>query len=191
MTTDATVATTDTKAAYLRQPRTIRLALLAAFVTAVLAGPVTMTLFVAAQAVQGMSLFRFHDVTDMAADIAEVLMYSTLYGLVGSIPAAGVNTLLLAYLARRRRDAVGLAIGSGHAFGFLVGVTIATIIFLFDDMFTARAVDRLIEFALNIGLPMLVAGGFMGALHWSIAIRPRRRWRLFQERERAALLAME
>jgi hypothetical protein len=31
----------------------------------------------------------------------------------------------------------------------------------------------------------------MGALHWWIAIRPRRRWRLFQERERAALRAME
>jgi hypothetical protein len=39
--------------------------------------------------------------------------------------------------------------------------------------------------------PVTMAGGFMGALHWLIAIRPRRRWRLFQERERAALLAME
>lgn len=191
MTSDAGVATTDTKAAYPRQPRTIRLALLAAFATAALAGPVTMTLFVAGQAAQGMNLFRFHDATDMVEDIAEVLMYSTLYGLVGSVPAAGINTLILAYLARRRRDAVGLAIGSGHALGFLAGVTIASIIFLYDDMFTARTVDRLVEFALNIGLPMLVAGGFMGALHWSIAIRPRRRWRLFQERERAALLAME
>jgi hypothetical protein len=39
--------------------------------------------------------------------------------------------------------------------------------------------------------PITMAGGFMGALHWRIAIRPRRRWRLFQERDRAALLAME
>ena len=187
MTSDASVAAMGSRVAHPRQPRTIRLALLAAFATAVLAGPVTMTLFVAAQTAQGMSLFNFHDVTDLAGDIAELLFYSILYGLVGSVPAAGINTLLLAYLARRRRDAVGLAIVSGQALGFLVSVTIATLIFLFDDMFTVR----IIELALNFSLPMLVAGGFMGALHWSIAIRPRRRWRQFQEQERAALLAME
>ena len=108
----------------------------------------------------------------------------------GSAPAAGINTLLLGYLAKRRHDTAGLAIVSGLTLGFLVGVTIAVII-LFDDMIAANAGDRLLDFALSLGVPFLVAGGLMGALHWWIAIRPRRRWRLFQDRERAALLAME
>jgi hypothetical protein len=191
MTTDASVATIDAKAAYLRQPRTIRLALLAAFATAMLAGPVTMTLFVAGQTALGSLPLHFHDAADLAERIAELLAYSALFGLVGSVPAAAINTLLLAHLARRRLDGAGLAIGSGHTLGFLVGATIAIVLFLTDDWFVASTLSRLLDFALGFGLPMLVAGGFMGALHWSIVIRPRRRWRLFQERERAALLAME
>lgn len=188
MTTDART-TMAAKAAYPRPPRTIRLALAAAFVTAVLAGPTTLTLFVAGQAALGNLPFHFADVADMMESIAAFLMYSALIGLVGSVPAAGINTILLAHLARRRQDAAILAIVSGHALGLLVGVTIAVIILL-DDVSPASA-DRLLDMALTFGLPFLVAGGFMGALHWSIAIRPRRRWRLFQERERAALRAME
>ena len=92
MTTDASVATTDTHAADPRQPRTVRLAVLAAFVTAVLAGPVTMVLFVAGQAVQGMPLFGFEDVADLVANIAVFTMYAALLGLVGSVPAAIINT---------------------------------------------------------------------------------------------------
>jgi MFS family permease len=191
MTTDASVATTDTKPAYPRQPRTIRLALLAAVATAMLAGPVTMTLFVAGQAAQGMPLFGFTDVADMIATISVAVMYSTLLGLMGSGPAAIINTLILAYLARRRRDASGLAIGSGLILGFVVGVTLPTIMALLNEGFLDDTGPGYLEFAASVGLPLLIAGGLMGALHWWIAIRPRRRWRLFQERERAALLAME
>lgn len=191
MTADVSVATTDIKAAYPRQPRTVRLAVLAAVATAVLAGPVTMTLFVAGQAAQGMPLFSFADVADMIATISVAVMYSTLFGLVGSGPAAIINTLILAYLARRRRDASGLAIGSGLSLGFLVGVTLPTMVFLLDEGFGNDTGQGFLEFAASAGLPFLMAGGLMGALHWWIAIRPRRRWRLFQERERAALLAME
>jgi hypothetical protein len=181
----------DTRAAYPRQPRTVRLALLAAVVTAVLAGPVTMTLFVAGQAAQGMPLFGFTDVADMIATITVAVMYSTLFGLAGSVPAAIINTLILAYLARRRRDTSGLAIGSGLSLGFLVGVTLPTIVVLLDQGFGDGTGLGFLEFAASVGLPLLIAGGLMGALHWWIAIRPRRRWRLFQERERTALLAME
>jgi hypothetical protein len=191
MTTDASVATTDTKPAYPRPPRTVRLALLAAVATAVLAGPVTMALFVAGQAAQGMPLFSFSDIADMIATIGVAVMYSTLFGLIGSAPAAIINTLMLAYLARRRRDASGLAIGSGLGLGLLVGVTLPTIVVLLDEGFSDDTGQGLLEFAASAGLPFLVAGGLMGALHWLIAIRPRRRWRLFQEHERAALLAME
>ena len=60
-------------------------------------------------------------------------MYSTLFGLIGSVPAAIINTLVLAYLARRRRDASGLAIGSGLSLGLLVGVTLRTIVVLLDE----------------------------------------------------------
>jgi hypothetical protein len=191
MTTDASVATTDTHAAYPRQPRTVRLAVLAAFVTAVLAGPVTMVLFVAGQAVQGMPLFGFEDVADLVANIAVFTMYAALLGLVGSVPAAIINTFLLAYLARRRRDTSGLAVGSGLVLGFLVGVMLPTIVVLLNEGFGDDTAPGFLEFAVSVGLPLLIAGGLMGALHWWIAIRPRRRWRLFQERERAALLAME
>ena len=59
MTTDASVAMTDTKAADSRPPRTIRLALIAAFVTAVLAGPVTLALFLAGLAATGAMPFSF------------------------------------------------------------------------------------------------------------------------------------
>jgi hypothetical protein len=191
MTTDASVAMTDIKAAYPRQPRTVRLALIAAFVTAVLAGPITMTLFVAGVSVRGIPLFNFTDVADMIESMAEVLMYSTLWGLIGSVPAAIINTLLLAYLARRRRDASGLAIGSGLTLGFLIGATLPSIVFLKDDGFGQDIGQTFLEFAASVGLPFVIAGGLMGTLHWLIAIRPRRRWRLFQERERAALVAME
>ena len=191
MTTDASVATTDTNATYPRQPRTVRLAVIAAFVTALLAGPVTMLLFVAGQAVQGMPLFGFEDVADLVANIAVFTMYSALLGLAGSIPAAVINTLVLAYLARRRRDASGLAVGSGLVLGFLVGVMLPTIVFLLNEGFGDDTAPGFLEFAASVGLPLLIAGGLMGALHWWIAIRPRRRWRVFQERERAALLAME
>jgi hypothetical protein len=191
MTTDASVTPTDAKAIYPRQPRTVRLALLAAVVTAVLAGPVTVILFVAGQAAQGMSLFSFTDVADLIANIAIIAMYSTLFGLVGSIPAATINSLVLAYFARRRRDASGLAIGSGLTLGLLVGVTLPTVMFLMNEGLGQDIGQGFLEYATSTGLPFLIAGGLMGALHWSIAIRPRRRWRLFQERERVALLAME
>lgn len=191
MTTDTNAMPTAAKAVYPRRPRTVRLALLGAFVTALLAGPATLLLFVAGQATQGMPLFSFSDVADVIANIAVVLMYVTLYGLVGSVPAAIINTLLLAHLARRRRDASGLAIGSGLSLGFLVGVVLPTIVVLLNERFRDDAGLGLLEFAANVSLPLLIAGGLMGALHWWIAIRPRRRWRLFQERERAALIAME
>ena len=191
MTTDASVAMTDIRAASPRQPRTVRLALIAAFVTAVLAGPATMILFVAGQSVRGEPLFSFTDVADLIASIAMFMMYSALFGLVGSVPAAVVNTLLLADLARRRRDASGFAIGSGLTLGFLVGAILPSIVFLRDGEFGHDGDQTFLEFAASVGLPFVIAGGLMGALHWLIAIRPRRRWRLFQERERAALLAME
>jgi hypothetical protein len=189
MTTDASVTPMHAKPAYPRPPKTVRLALIAAFVTAVLAGPTTMILFLAGLAALGELPFYFTDVPDMIERIAGLLMLSTLFGLVGSIPAASINTLLLSYLARRRRDVPGLAIASGLTLGLLVGTTIAVIVSVFDQGFGATS--ELLSVALSLGLPLMVAGGFMGALHWSIAIRPRRRWRLFQERERAALLAME
>jgi len=191
MTTDASVPAMDKKAAYPRHPRTVRLALIAAFVTALLAGPVTLTLFLASEAGRGDLPFYHTDALELALQMTMMLIYSAAFGLVGSIPAATINTLLLAYLARRRRDAASLAIVSGLALGFLAGAAIAVFFFLVDDMVTASTLDSLLDFALDAGLPFLLAGGFMGALHWSIAIRPRRRWRVFQERERAALLAME
>lgn len=189
--TDANVILTNSKASHPRQPRTVRLALLAAVTTAVLAGPVTMTLFMAGQAAQGTPLFSFTDVADMIARVAVAVMYSTMLGLVGSVPAAIINTLILAHLARRRRDGSGLAIGSGLSLGFLLGVTLPTIVVLLEQGFGDETDLGILELAASVGLPLVIAGGLMGALHWWIAIRPRRRWRLFQERERAALLAME
>jgi MFS family permease len=190
MTTDASVIPMDAKAAYPRPPRTVRLALIAAFATAVLAGPVTMALFLAGQAALGIYILGFTDVVDAITSIAELVMFSTLGGLVGSIPAAVVKTLLLAYLARRRRDASGLAIASGLALGLLVGAAIAVIVAMIDQRFDETG-ERALNVTMMLSLPFTVTGGLMGALHWRIAIRPRRRWRLFQERERAALLAME
>jgi predicted membrane-bound spermidine synthase len=131
-------------------------------------------LFVAGQAVQGMPLFGFEDVADFVANIAEFTAYSALLGLVGSVPAAIINTLFLAYLARRRRDASGLAVGSGLVLGFLVGVMLPTIVVLLNEGFGDDSALGFLEFATTVGLPLLIAGGLMGALHWWIAIRPRR-----------------
>lgn len=191
MTTDASMTMTDTKAAHARPPRTIRLALIAAFVTAALAGPVTLALFLAGLAAAGALPFSFMAGGEVAERLAELLMYSILVGLIGSIPAAIINTLLLAFLARRRRDAPGFAIASGLILGLLIGATLVTLISVDEGWFDVDDGQRFLGYLLSLGLPLLVAGGLMGALHWRIAIRPRRRWRLFQERERAALLAME
>ncbi len=191
MTTDASVTPANANAAYLRPPRAIRLALIAAFLTAVLAGPVTLALFLAGQAATGALPFSLTAGSDAAERLAELLMYSVLVGLVGSIPAAIINTLFLAFLARRRRDASGFAIASGLILGLLIAGTLVTLLYIDEGWLGFDDGQRFLSCLLTLGLPLLVAGGLMGALHWLIAIRPRRRWRLFQERERAALLAME
>ncbi|WP_162916633.1 hypothetical protein [Dongia deserti] len=165
------------------------MALLAAFVTAVLAGSVTWTLFMAGLVLQGAFPF-FISGMDLQ-DLAEMFLYSTLAGLVGSVPAAAINAILLAWLARRGRDAGWLAIASGGSLGFVIGGALATLVLAMNDGTLFWESNRILGVALSFSLPFTTAGALMGALHWRIAIRPRRAWRLFQERERATLRAME
>jgi len=107
-----------------------------------------------------------------------VSFYSSLICLLGSIPAASLNAIVLNISARRSVDEVLWAASCGGAVGLLTAAIFAII------------------FAIG-GLPGELAlwfsatGALMGALHWCIAVRPRRRWRLSLVRDAEAIRAME
>jgi hypothetical protein len=185
------VSTLD-RARNITAPRPIRDALIAAFATAILAGPSTWFLFLAALALQDGAILPIWDGSTLLPGLGEIMMFSTVAGLLGSVPAATINSILLAWLARRGKDSLWPAIASGCCLGLAAGAAIVSLVIMPDEPDgLLPGADRMLRAVLSFGPPFFAAGGFMGAIHWRIAIRPRRRWRLFQERERAALLAME
>jgi hypothetical protein len=118
--------------------------------------------------------------TDMDAQelgaLGTILVYSSFMCLIGSIPAATVNAIALSRLAHSERDAVWWAIASGGIIGLLVAFII-----------NGSVGEPNLRFA-----PWFAAtGGLMGLLHWLIAIRPRRRWRLRLLLNQVAIRAME
>ena len=119
--------------------------------------------------------------TDM--DIRELGSIGSLIGLssficlIGSIPAAAVNAIALSHLVHRAKDAVWWAISSGGIIGVLV-------LLILSNPF-----DRTPDFL--VVLWFAATGALMGLLHWRIAIRPRRRWRLRLLLDQEAIRAME
>jgi hypothetical protein len=107
-----------------------------------------------------------------------IMFYSSLFCLIGSIPAASLNAIVLGSSARKGIDAAWWAMGSGGMIGLVVAVVI------FGLVADGRLDGKL---ALWFG----ATGVFMGALHWRIAVRPRRRWRLSLLRDEEAIRAME
>ena len=168
------------------RPRPVAQALGGAFVTALAAGPVTFVLGWGILTVNGAVPFAF-SVT--VSGLIQGIFYTSLFGLVGSVPAAIINTLILGWLARRGRDHIRIAIGSGLVLGTIVGLVVCTML-LSLEINNVRSVEKVVE-VLWLALAFTGTGGLMGALHWRIAIRPRRRWRLLQEQERIGVRAME
>ena len=107
-----------------------------------------------------------------------IMFYSSLICLIGSIPAAGLNAIVLSSTARKGIDAAWWAVGSGG----LIGLVVAVIIF---DLLADGRLDG--KLALWFG----ATGTLMGGLHWYIAVRPRRRWRLSLLHDEALIRAME
>lgn len=103
---------------------------------------------------------------------------SSLICLIGSIPAASLNAIVLGVGARKSLDAAWWAMFCGGVIGLLTAAILAS-------LFTTRGVDG------KLALWFCSTGALMGALHWYIAIRPRRRWRLSLLRDDEAMRAME
>jgi hypothetical protein len=184
----ATESISQTPAAgWPRRPRRLAQSLAAAIVTAFAAGPITF--------IFGMAILMANDPMPRTlsadfGDLIEGIANTSMAGLVGSVPAAIINTLTLGWLATHGRDSLGLAIASGLALGALIGVTACILVASIGETDSTFTIEKLIP-TLPISLAFIAAGGLMGALHWRIAIRPQRRWRLYQEQERIALRAME
>ena len=104
-------------------------------------------------------------------------VFSSFICLIGSIPAAALNAIALNHLVHRGKDAVWWAIMGGGIIGLLVA-------FIMTGLF-----DRAPDF--RFALWFSATGALMGWLHWVIAIRPRRRWRLWLRRDLEAIRAME
>ena len=85
--------------------------------------------------------------------------------------------------ARGAYDSSWVAILSGAVIGIVV---LLVLIEIMSGLFPALG----LEFLLTV-LLFAATGGCMGALHWAIAIRPRRRWRLHLLRDTEAIRAME
>ena len=107
-----------------------------------------------------------------------IAAYSIFVCLVGSIPAASLNAVVLSRFARRGADEAVVAAISGGTIGFLVAM-------IFVASFSGDRLDAVFV------LWFSATGTMMGLLHWVIAIRPQRRWRLSLLRDDEAIRAME
>jgi hypothetical protein len=107
-----------------------------------------------------------------------IMFYGSLICLIGSIPAASLNGIVLGVSTRKNVDIVWWAIFCGGVIGLLTAAILAS-------LFTTRGVDG------TLALWFSSTGALMGALHWYIAVRPRRRWRLSLLRDDQAIRAME
>lgn len=119
--------------------------------------------------------------TDMDArelgSLGSMIAFSSFICLIGSIPAAALNAIALNHLTHWERDAVWWAIASGNIIGLIVAFIMAGLI---DSPPNLR-----------FELWFSATGSLMGWLHWLIAIRPRRRWRLSLQHDQEAIRAME
>lgn len=104
-------------------------------------------------------------------------VYSAFLCLIGSIPAAAVNAFTLSRFAQRGADEAVVAAISGGTIGFLVAL-------LFMG-FSGGWVDGIFL------LWFSATGTLMGLLHWLIAVRPHRRWRLALAHDEETIRAME
>ena len=102
-----------------------------------------------------------------------IMVFASLFGLIGSLPAACLNALVLGLAARHDKDEAWLSAVSGALIAMLVAVVMS-----------AMGVG-------TMGVAFVLTGILMGLLHWVIAIRPRRRWRLSLLRDEEAIRAME
>jgi hypothetical protein len=112
-----------------------------------------------------------------------ILGFFTVAALVGSIPAACLNAYLLNGAAASERDAIWYAPLSGAFAGAIVLILLAM---LLGIPFFEQPSVRSITLAL-----FTATGACMGALHWLIAIRPRRKWRQRLMYDIDAIRAME
>ena len=112
-----------------------------------------------------------------------LLGVSSLFCLVGSIPAACLNAFILHRAARNSMDAFWVSMISGAAIGTIALVVVGGI--MSDRIFSSGIFDPRALLAFG------ATGACMGLLHWAIAIRPRRKLRKRLEYDVDAIQAME
>lgn len=112
-----------------------------------------------------------------------LLGVASLFGLVGSIPAACLNAYILNRAAQNSMDAFWFSMISGAAIGTIALMVVSGI--MSDRIFASAIFDPRALLAFS------ATGACMGLLHWVVAIRPRRKWRKRLEYDVDAIRAME
>lgn len=147
----------------------------AAVITALLSGPVFVLLMIALLLMLTGKAPNLERVFDSFVVFS---IFSIVPGLAGGVPAAIVNSTILFVLARKRVDGLFVAIASGAACGVLVAPAgLHFLVWRNYEGYWGRS--DVIEFVVCLA----ATGSLMGLLHWIIAVRPYRRWRLQRDRE--------
>lgn len=157
------------------RPRLVKGAAIGAISTAFLAGPVLFCIIVV------LELFRDPDLRNLSTVISTLpvaLPLASIFGLFGALPAAIVNATVLALATKCKFDGWLLALLCGA----LCGITIAPVGL---RMFAYRDFSRYWnggEDSTQIIICFGATGALMGLIHWLIAIRRLRNWRLAASR---------
>jgi hypothetical protein len=106
---------------------------------------------------------------------AATFALSTIFGLVGGIPAAVAGLIVARMLMRKEMDAAWVAIVVGSAIGAVLAIP--CYIFAGSDAFV-------------LSIAAWMASVILSLIYWLIAVRPHRHWRL-THRDAEAIRAME
>jgi hypothetical protein len=129
------------------------------------------------------------EIAGRPAALAFTFVESLIYVPIVSLPATIVHMAAVGLLARHGRDALGWSLASGAALGIMLAGLLILIVLLIGGIEGFDSLERPLLYLVSV--PFGATGTLMGLLYWSIAIRPRRQWRLRREQSEDAILAME
>lgn len=122
---------------------------------------------------------------------ATLLLESSLYGSVITLPSTLVHFVVVAVLAHRARDAFGWSMLSGAVIGAVLAGILIWVLVASGEAGGFDSLQEALLFLAGASTPFLTTGALMGLLYWQIAIRPQRRWRLLRWQGEVAIEAME
>ena len=122
---------------------------------------------------------------------ATLLLESSLYGSIITLPSTLVHFVIIAVLAHRARDAFGWSMSSGAVIGVVLAGILVWVLIASGEAGGFESRQAALLFMAGASTPFLATGALMGLLYWRIAVRPQRRWRLLRQQGEVAIRAME